>query len=159
MAPGSFLNSSLLILRNMHQHSGCELYTFGPSNQDNSKCFCSQDSSSSQDGLKTYIGSLDSTSPLNSCSYEHLRIVSNCQLHHFSPARLQLRLWDLMQMSWCHLYTSDSGFKSALGDRNMQLLTIDSYSSTLGLLRLAFTSSCKSRMFGEQADGGSSQRV
>ena len=29
-----------------------------------------------------------------------------------------------MQMSWCHLCTSDSGFNLALCDRNMQLLTV-----------------------------------
>ena len=95
-------------------------------------------SAPTQHHLKTYMESLDSTSPLNSCTYKHLRIVSNCELHRFSPARLQLGLWDPMQMSWCHLCTSDSGFKSALCDRNMQLRTIGSYPSTLDLLRLAF---------------------
>ena len=82
-------------------------------------CFRSQDSRPSQDMY-------DSMSPLSSCTYKHLRIVSNCELHHFSRARLQLRLWDSMQMSWCHLCTSDSGFKSALCDRNMQLRIVDS---------------------------------
>ena len=99
-----------------------------------------------QNHLKTCIESLDSMSPLSSCTYKHLRIVSNCELHHLSRARLQLRLWDSMQMSWCHLCTSDSGFKSALCDRNMQLWTIGSNSCRLGLLRLTFTSSCKSRL-------------
>ena len=109
-----------------------------------------------QDHLKTCIERLDSMSPLSSCTYKNLRIVSNCELHHFSRARLQLRLWDSMQMSWCHLCTSDSGFKSALCDRNMQLRTIGSYACRLGLLLLTFTSSCKSCMFGQQADVGSS---
>ena len=109
-----------------------------------------------QDHLKTCIESLDSMSPLSSCTYKHLRIVSNCGLHHFSRARLQLPLWDSMQMSWYHLCTSDSGFKSALCDRNVQLRTIGSYSCRLGLLRLTSTSSGKSLVFGQQADVGSS---
>ena len=36
---------------------------------------------------------------------------SNCELHHFARARLQLWLQDTMQINWCHLCTSDSGFK------------------------------------------------
>ena len=61
-------------------------------------------------------------------SFEFLPLLasSNCELHHFARARLQLRLQDTMQVSWRHLCTSDSGFKLALCNRNMQLRTVGS---------------------------------